>query len=158
MDSKVKGKVNRPLSYMDHNNNFNNQQVEKINSMIKNQYNRFTDRTFQEQETEAKVGEAINAKSNLVSNLSAVEYNNVGYAQFQFLMFILTIGEYVKIFETNHEIDGDILFNGSVSNTLYTTINQYGNFKGEGNAIYFKLTADPPQLLAPWVNLTWRYK
>lgn len=158
MDVKVRGKVNRPLCYMDHNNNFNNEQVEKINSMIKNQYNRFTDRTFQEQETEVKVGEAINAKSNLVSNLSAVEYNNTGFAQFQFLIFILNLNEYVKIFDTKHEIDGDIIFNGSVSDTLYTTINQYGSFKGEGNAIYFKLTSDPPQLLAPWVNISWRYK
>lgn len=157
-NSKVRGKVNRPLCYMDHNNNFDNKQVEKINSMIKNQYNRFTDRTFQEKESEAKVGESISASSILVSNLTAYEYNNTGYAQFQLLMFITSLNEWVKIFETKHPIEGDIIFNGSVSDSLYTTISQYGNFKGEGNAIYFKLTSEPTQILSPWVNITWRYR
>lgn len=158
MDNKVVGKVNRPLCYMDHNNNFDNRQVEKINSMIKNQYNRFTDKTFQEQEREGSLVNSVAANSILCNNITSFEYNGIGFANFQFILFITERNTDYKIFECNHEIEGDIMFSGSSSNTMFDSISDYGEFRASGKNIYFRLIYDPPQLLYPWVSLTWRYK
>lgn len=156
--NKVRGKVNRPLCYMDHNNSFDNQQVEKINSMIKNQYNRFTDKTFQEQQNEGDLTNAISANSVLVNNLSSFEYNGVGFASFQFIMFITEQNTDYKVFECKHDIVGDIVASGSSSDTMFDSISDYGVFSASGNSIYFRLIYDPPQLLYPWVSLSWKYE
>ena len=147
----------RPLTYLDNNNTFNEPQIKKINSMIRTQYHKFLDKTFQEQEGPELGHTAITSQSGRVLNATSYEYNGTGFAAFQLVLLGMETDEDVPILTTENEIKEIESWGGSSYAEMYDDLSEYGYFKFSGNTLYFHMTADPETLLFPYCNVTWRY-
>lgn len=147
---------NRPIVYLDKFTTFDDKQTEKINSMIRSQYNRFLNKTFQ-QTDKAEATNAAIAQSGRINSVTAVEYNNTGFASFQMIAIGMFVGQDYPILQTVHEIKSIICYGGSSYEELYDDITDWGYFFAKGNIIYFRLTKDPETILFPYCNITWAY-
>lgn len=147
---------NRPIIYLDNFTTFNDKQTEKVNSMIRSQYNRFLNKTFQPFD-KAEVSNAAIAQSGRINSVTAVEYNNTGFASFQMIALGMFVGTDYPILQTNHKIKDIICYGGSSYVEMYDDITDWGYFFAKDDIIYFRLTRDPETILFPYCNITWSY-
>ena len=150
--------INRPLCFLDNNNDFKANQRRKINTLLKSEYNRFVDKSFQKQLDEDNGSVAVDAKTDRVLNCSSIEYNGVGFASFQLFLLGVVAGDTIAVVNVSHEITSSIESGGSSYEEMYDDIADYGYFHAEGNTIYFTMTHDPETLVFPQCNCCWTYK
>lgn len=150
--------LNKPLNYLDNNNDFSKAQRNKINSLLKSEYNRFVDKSFQKQLDEDNGSVAVDAKTDRVLNCTSIEYNGIGFASFQLFLLGVVAGDTIAVINVTHEVTSSIESGGSSYEEMYDDVADYGYFSASGNTIYFTMTHDPETLIFPQVNLCWSYK